>query len=107
MVFLAEGVGFEPTELSFNGFQDRRLKPLGHPSAKYSADLICSPHVWPQRLGDRDLPIGLLDVFQDSPHGPPHWEAGTVKGMDELGFGFITPPKADGSPTRLEILEVA
>jgi hypothetical protein len=29
---LAEGVGFEPTELSLNGFQDRRLKPLGHPS---------------------------------------------------------------------------
>ena len=31
---LAEGVGFEPTELSLNGFQDRRLKPLGHPSRK-------------------------------------------------------------------------
>ncbi len=29
---VAEGVGFEPTELSLNGFQDRRLKPLGHPS---------------------------------------------------------------------------
>ena len=31
-VTLAEGVGFEPTVLSYNGFQDRRLKPLGHPS---------------------------------------------------------------------------
>ena len=31
---MAEGVGFEPTELSLNGFQDRRLKPLGHPSTK-------------------------------------------------------------------------
>jgi hypothetical protein len=29
---MAEGVGFEPTELSLNGFQDRRLQPLGHPS---------------------------------------------------------------------------
>jgi hypothetical protein len=29
---LAEEVGFEPTELSFNGFQDRRLQPLGHSS---------------------------------------------------------------------------
>src|SRR5256885_14707784 len=29
---LAEGVGFEPTELSLSGFQDRRLKPPGHPS---------------------------------------------------------------------------
>ncbi len=32
-VCMAEGVGFEPTELSLSGFQDRRLKPLGHPSA--------------------------------------------------------------------------
>ena len=32
---MAEGVGFEPTELSFNGFQDRRLKPLGHPSLMF------------------------------------------------------------------------
>ena len=29
---VAEGVGFEPTRLSPNGFQDRRLQPLGHPS---------------------------------------------------------------------------
>ncbi len=29
---LAEEVGFEPTELSLNGFQDRRLQPLGHSS---------------------------------------------------------------------------
>ena len=35
-VRLAEGVGFEPTELSLSGFQDRRLKPLGHPSAGLS-----------------------------------------------------------------------
>ena len=29
---LAEGAGFEPANLSVNGFQDRRLRPLGHPS---------------------------------------------------------------------------
>ena len=29
---MAEGVGFEPTVLSHSGFQDRLLKPLGHPS---------------------------------------------------------------------------
>lgn len=29
---LAEGEGFEPPDLAVNGFQDRRLKPLGHPS---------------------------------------------------------------------------
>ena len=32
---LAEEVGFEPTELSFNDFQDRHLKPLGHSSTYY------------------------------------------------------------------------
>ena len=29
---LAEGAGFEPARLSPNGFQDRRHRPLGHPS---------------------------------------------------------------------------
>ncbi len=29
---MAEGEGFEPPDLSINGFQDRRLRPLGHPS---------------------------------------------------------------------------
>lgn len=32
-VGMAEGEGFEPPELSLNGFQDRHLRPLGHPSA--------------------------------------------------------------------------
>lgn len=32
---MAEGVGFELTELfTLAGFQDRYLKPLGHPSTK-------------------------------------------------------------------------
>ncbi len=34
---MAEGEGFEPPDLSINGFQDRRLKPLGHPSADESS----------------------------------------------------------------------
>ena len=29
-IMMAEREGFEPPELSLNGFQDRRLKPLGH-----------------------------------------------------------------------------
>ena len=34
MWYMAEGVGFEPTSRETgSGFQDRRLKPLGHPSA--------------------------------------------------------------------------
>jgi hypothetical protein len=36
---MAEGVGFEPTELSLNGFQDRRLKPLGHPSTVFAGPI--------------------------------------------------------------------
>jgi hypothetical protein len=32
---MAEGVGFEPTDLPVCGFQDRCLKPLGHPSITY------------------------------------------------------------------------
>ena len=35
---MAEREGFEPPELSLNGFQDRRLRPLGHPS-----DYNCGP----------------------------------------------------------------
>ncbi len=30
---LAEGEGFEPPGLSTNGFQDRRFRPLSHPSS--------------------------------------------------------------------------
>jgi hypothetical protein len=41
---LAEGVGFEPTNLSVCGFQDRRLKPLGHPSNKIFLP-FCSTYV--------------------------------------------------------------
>ncbi len=32
IINVAEEVGFEPTVLSYNGFQDRRLQPLGHSS---------------------------------------------------------------------------
>jgi hypothetical protein len=35
IISLAEEVGFEPTVLSYNGFQDRRLKPLGHSSVEH------------------------------------------------------------------------
>ena len=43
---LAEGVGFEPTELSFNGFQDRRLQPLGHPSGTQPYVFILGLFSW-------------------------------------------------------------
>ena len=39
---VAEGVGFEPTEhlAMLNGFQDRRISPLCHPSGRYSTGFI-------------------------------------------------------------------
>ena len=37
---MAEEVGFEPTDLSVYGFQDRRLRPLGHSSKKLNAGAI-------------------------------------------------------------------
>src|SRR2546426_6343184 len=60
---LAEGVGFEPTELSLSGFQDRRLKPLGHPSARPPSDELLRPWVFdPAPQGDPDARPAL------SPH---------------------------------------
>ena len=36
---MAEEVGFEPTDVSVNGFQDRRLQPLGHSSSTYKSSI--------------------------------------------------------------------
>jgi hypothetical protein len=42
---MAEGVGFEPTEgVTLNGFQDRRFRPLSHPSI---FDLIFISNIMP------------------------------------------------------------
>ena len=46
-----EGVGFEPTVLSYNGFQDRRLQPLGHSSALGTLVDAESHHRWAQPGG--------------------------------------------------------
>jgi hypothetical protein len=56
---LAEGVGFEPTELSLNGFQDRRLKPLGHPSIT--------------RLAYYHLPVAGSMIYDFTPFGRGGW----------------------------------
>lgn len=42
MKSLADGEGFEPPGLSPNGFQDRRLRPLGHPSMLKNRQRKCS-----------------------------------------------------------------
>src|SRR5437870_3480485 len=50
----------------FNGFQDRRLKPLGHLSAgSLSRDFLRAVHVRPQRGRNRHRPVFLLVVFED------------------------------------------
>ena len=51
---MAEEVGFEPTELSLNGFQDRRLQPLGHSSCQR----ICIYH-FIKRLSTSDKRDGV------------------------------------------------
>lgn len=37
---MAEGKRFELPELALNSFQDCRLRPLGHPSAKRNSGII-------------------------------------------------------------------
>ena len=95
---LAEGVGFEPTELSFNGFQDRRLKPLGHPSVTNSP--ACYPyrslpfpgegllyhfqtaHIRTKRGRYDYRSVFLLAVLQDRYQRTPDREAGPVQRVD-------------------------
>ena len=78
-IYLAEGAGFEPANLSVNGFQDRRHRPLGHPSALFSmlprgGNPVNPSHVGLQLIGDHDASIRLLAVLQDGDKGSPHGE---------------------------------
>ena len=73
-VFLAEGAGFEPARLSPNGFQDRRHRPLGHPSRNIKifitlqtalrSNSFQASHIRTQRLRDNHTTVSLLIVFQ-------------------------------------------
>ncbi len=98
---LAEGVGFEPTDVSVNGFQDRRLQPLGHPSEGKNTTIIelrkssavfggsggnsCfyaglayffkPAHIGLQNLGNNYRAIGLLIVFNHRHECSPHGKA--------------------------------
>ena len=103
---LAEGVGFEPTELSFNGFQDRRLKPLGHPSENL-ADTLHSSHVRPECLRNSHLPVGLLEIFKNRHYRPADSQPGTIQGMHEFRLCPVIFTEPDGCPTGLKILEIA
>ena len=61
---VAEGVGFEPTVLSYNGFQDRRLKPLGHPSIFRRVQRRASAG---QRDAGQRTAAGLLKPLNSAP----------------------------------------
>src|SRR5512136_2143052 len=62
-IMLAEGEGFEPPKvLSLNGFQDRRDRPLCHPSARYffgSWQGVRDSNPQPTVLETATLPIEL------------------------------------------------
>ena len=72
---MAEGVGFEPTSrFTGSGFQDRRLKPLGHPSAysryaqsakrlAFFLDAFDPIQIRSQHFWDYHAPISLLVIF--------------------------------------------
>ncbi len=97
-LYMAEREGFEPPELSLNGFQDRRLKPLGHLSGFTDclnrSNRLTGPlrysfrpaHVRPEHFGDDHAPVCLLIVLQDGHHGPADREARAVQGMHKLRF---------------------
>ncbi len=87
---MAEREGFEPPELSLNGFQDRRLKPLGHLSGENPISLLCglrgkllfswfyffrTAHILPERFRDNNGSIRLLIVFQDRHDRTSHGKA--------------------------------
>ena len=68
---MAEGVGFEPTVLSDSGFQDQRLKPLGHPSERGGAGTgstvaaVCAAEPGPRGAGPCTLFVpNLTDFFK-------------------------------------------
>ena len=89
LAFLAEGVGFEPTELSLNGFQDRRLKPLGHPSTETS------------RLNSiSDL---QRQCFYPAPASPLHGPEDLVAGLFEACTGEARDGGGKPSPIALDL----
>ena len=54
---MAEGVGFEPTvPIRHNGFRDRPIRPLWHPSADGAADRTRRPDARQDRQTTWDRP---------------------------------------------------
>ena len=70
---MAEEVGFEPTDLSVYGFQDRRLRPLGHSSKKLNAgeihesplpDYLINSHIIDQGFRYYNRTVFLLEILK-------------------------------------------
>ena len=80
---MAEEVGFEPTELSFNGFQDRRLQPLGH-----SSDL---------KRKDLPFPSGHVNIWGGyKKRKPARGESGRFPGERDRGKSEMLMFKCNG-----------
>ena len=100
---MAEEVGFEPTDLSIYGFQDRRLQPLGHSSVKTNWKIILNcknqntdyntvvitpdlsdltnfigPHIMPQDLGYYNRTVILLEILQNCRQCTSNCQARTI-----------------------------
>ena len=64
-VILAEGVGFEPTiPIRYTGFQDRRNRPLCHPSSSVFEHEIEFPEAKSPRF---DIPAPFWSLLERSP----------------------------------------
>jgi hypothetical protein len=74
------------------------LNPSGNPVNFF--------HVRPERIGNNNTSIGLLEIFQNSHYGSPDSEPGTVKGVNELNLAAAFSPESYGRPAGLKILEV-
>ena len=67
---------------TFNGFQDRRLQPLGHPSRDdvclfglLRFDDLQAIHIGAKGVGDPDRAVCLLVVLEDGDQRPTDREA--------------------------------
>src|SRR5450759_3726261 len=122
-----------PESLHPNGFQDRRHRPLGHPSAGYlsphdrmrvyhyahsvskdgtqalrrSADFFHPAPVGPEDFRPDDRAVWRLVILQHGDDDPRQGEARTVEGVHEFGPGARLGAEADVGAARLEVHEVA
>jgi hypothetical protein len=74
------------------------LDPSGNP--------VNSFHVRPERIGNNNAAIGLLEIFQNSHYGSPDSEPGTVQGMNKLHLATAFSSESYGRPAGLKILKV-